>query len=69
VFVATLYIPAAFSGYIVGWIVGLSSWTTAGNIQLSLLSVVAALTVLALRTDRMALVRAAPEPQPPADAS
>lgn len=69
VFVATLYIPAAFSGYIVGWIVGLSSWTTAGNIQLSLLSVVAALTVLALRTDRMALVHAAPEPQPPADAS
>jgi MFS family permease len=54
-FVATLYIPAAFAGYIVGWIVEHSSWVTAGTIQLSLLPIVAALTVLALRPSRMAL--------------
>ena len=53
IFVTSLYGSAAFAGYLVGWIATRAGWTTAGEIQISLLSVVAGGLALALRPDQM----------------
>jgi hypothetical protein len=41
------------AGYVIGWIVGLSGWTMAGNIQLVLLCLVGAIVSLLLRVEQM----------------
>lgn len=46
-FVASLYIPAAFAGYILGSMKGSLGWTTAGILQLAGSAVVAAILVMA----------------------
>lgn len=53
IFVTSLYGSAAFAGYLVGWIAARAGWTTAGEIQISLLSVVAGGLALALKPDHM----------------
>jgi MFS family permease len=53
-FVTSVYGSATIAGYLIGWIVGLTSWTVAGNIQLVLLCLAGAVLSLALRPDRMA---------------
>ena len=52
-FVTTLYGSAAVAGYVMGWIVTHAGWATAGAIQISLLSLVAAGLALALRPAEM----------------
>lgn len=42
IFVTTLYGSATVAGYLIGWLVRLSDWTTAANLQLVLLCVIAA---------------------------
>jgi DHA1 family inner membrane transport protein len=54
VFVTSLYGSATVAGYVIGWIVNLTGWTVAGNIQLVLLCLCGALISLALRPERMA---------------
>jgi MFS transporter, DHA1 family, inner membrane transport protein len=49
VFVTSLYGSAALAGYVMGWVVTRAGWATAGAIQISLLSLVAAGLALALR--------------------
>jgi DHA1 family inner membrane transport protein len=53
IFVTSLYGSAAFAGYLVGWIATHAGWATAGEIQISLLSVVAGGLGLALRPNQM----------------
>ena len=53
IFVTSLYGSAAFAGYLVGWIATRAGWATAGEIQISLLSVVAGGLALALQPDQM----------------
>ena len=53
IFVTSLYGSAAFAGYLVGWIATRAGWTTAGEIQISLLSAVAGGLALALQPDHM----------------
>ncbi len=53
IFVTSLYGSAAFAGYLVGWIATRAGWTTAGEIQISLLSVVAGGLALALQPNHM----------------
>ena len=53
IFVTSLYGSAAVAGYLVGWIVTRAGWTTAGEIQISLLSLVAGGLALALQPDQM----------------
>lgn len=53
-FVTTVYGSATIAGYVIGWIVGLSGWTAAGNIQLVVLCLAGAAISLALRPDQMA---------------
>ncbi len=53
IFVTSLYGSAAFAGYLVGWIAARAGWTAAGEIQISLLSVVAGGLALALQPDHM----------------
>jgi DHA1 family inner membrane transport protein len=55
IFVTSLYGSASVAGYLVGWIATHAGWATAGEIQISLLSVVAGGLALALRPDRMSL--------------
>ena len=52
-FVTSLYLSAAVAGYLVGWIANRAGWTAAGEIQISLLSVVAGGLALALQPDQM----------------
>jgi DHA1 family inner membrane transport protein len=52
-FVTCVYGSATVAGYVIGWIVGLSSWMVAGNIQLVALCLVGALVALALRPEQM----------------
>jgi DHA1 family inner membrane transport protein len=54
VFVTSLYGSATVAGYLIGWIVNLTGWTVAGNIQLVLLCLCGAIISLALRPERMA---------------
>jgi MFS family permease len=53
-FVTSLYASATVAGYLIGWIVGVSGWTVAGNVQLVLLCFGGAIVSLALRPERMA---------------
>ncbi len=55
IFVTSLYGSATVAGYLVGWIATHAGWTTAGEIQISLLSVVAGGLALALQPDHMSL--------------
>ena len=52
VFVTSLYVSAAFAGYVMGWIANRAGWGTAGTIQISLCSLAAAVLALALRPER-----------------
>jgi DHA1 family inner membrane transport protein len=54
-FVTGFYTSAAFAGYLMGAIVSHAGWAAAGEIQISLLSVIAGCLALALRPDQMAL--------------
>ena len=53
IFVTSVYGSAAFAGYLVGWIATRAGWTTAGEVQISLLSVVAGGLALALQPNQM----------------
>jgi DHA1 family inner membrane transport protein len=53
-FVTSLYGSATVAGYVIGWIVGVSGWTVAGNVQLVLLCFGGAIVSLALRPELMA---------------
>ena len=55
IFVTSLYASAAVAGYMMGWLAGRAGWVTAGEIQISLLSLTGAALALALRPDRMSL--------------
>jgi MFS transporter, DHA1 family, inner membrane transport protein len=55
IFVTSLYGSAALGGYLMGWIVGHGGWVTAGEIQLTSLSLVGGMLALALRSDQMSL--------------
>ena len=48
-FVTSVYGSATIAGYVIGFIVGVSSWTVAGNIQLVLLCLAGAAISLALK--------------------
>ena len=61
IFVTSLYASSAVAGYSMGWIAGYAGWARAGEIQLSLLSLVGGGLALALRPDQMSLPGA---PQP-----
>ncbi len=54
-FVTSLYAAAAAAGYLMGGIASHAGWALAGEIQISLLSVVAGSLALSLRPERMAL--------------
>ena len=53
IFVTSVYGSAAVAGYLVGWIATRAGWTAAGEIQISLLSVVACGLALALQPNQM----------------
>jgi DHA1 family inner membrane transport protein len=55
IFVTSLYGSASVAGYVMGWIATQGGWAAAGTIQLSLLSLVAAVLALALRPDQMSV--------------
>ena len=48
VFVTSLYVSAAFAGYVMGWIANRAGWGTAGTVQISLCSLAAAGLAVAL---------------------
>jgi DHA1 family inner membrane transport protein len=48
-FVTSLYFPAAFAGFLLGWLAGTLGWTTAGLIQMSIFSVISAVLALAAK--------------------
>lgn len=48
-FVASLYIPAAFAGYLLGWLAAHLGWSTAALIQISSFPVIAAILVCIVR--------------------
>jgi sugar phosphate permease len=52
VFVTSLYVSAAFAGYVMGWVANRAGWGTAGTVQISLCSITAAALALALRPER-----------------
>src|ERR1700674_323802 len=54
-FVTSLYATAAGAGYLMGGIASHAGWAVAGEIQISLLGVIAGGVALALRPDQMAL--------------
>jgi hypothetical protein len=53
IFVTSVYGSAAVAGYLVGWIATRAGWTTAGEIQISLLSIVAGGLALVLQPNQM----------------
>jgi hypothetical protein len=53
IFVTSLYGSAAVAGYLMGWIASHAGWVTAGEIQISLASLVAGGLALALRPQQM----------------
>lgn len=53
IFVTSLYASGALAGYSMGWLAGRAGWVTAGEIQISLVSLIGAALALALRSDRM----------------
>jgi MFS family permease len=54
-FVTSLYAAAAAAGYLMGGIASHAGWALAGEVQISLLSVVAGSLALTLRPDQMSL--------------
>jgi MFS family permease len=54
VFVTSLYASAGVAGYLMGWLAGRAGWVTAGDLQISLLSVIGATLALTLRPERIA---------------
>ena len=52
-FVTSLYMSSAVAGYLMGWLANQAGWVTAGQIQISLFSLVAAVLALALRPEEM----------------
>jgi predicted MFS family arabinose efflux permease len=48
-FVTSLYVSAAFAGYVMGWIANRAGWGHAGTLQISMCSLAAAVLALALR--------------------
>jgi len=54
-FVTSLYAAAAAAGYIMGGIASHGGWALAGELQISLFSVIAAVLALTLRPDKMSL--------------
>jgi MFS transporter, DHA1 family, inner membrane transport protein len=54
IFVTSLYASAGVAGYLMGWLAGRAGWVTAGDIQISLLSLIGAALALTLRPDRIA---------------
>ena len=57
VFVTSVYVSAAFAGYLMGSIADRAGWGGAGTIQISLCSLVAAGLALALRPDPMCVTK------------
>lgn len=55
IFVTSLYGSAALGGYLMGWIAGHAGWATAGEVQLTALSLAGGMLALALRSDQMSL--------------
>jgi hypothetical protein len=53
--VTSLYATAAGAGYLMGGIAGHAGWAVAGEIQISLLGIIAGGLALALRPEQMAL--------------
>jgi predicted MFS family arabinose efflux permease len=54
IFVTSLYASAGVAGYLMGWLAGRVGWVTAGDIQISLMSLIGAALALTLRPDRIA---------------
>jgi MFS family permease len=54
IFVTSLYASAGVAGYLMGWLASRSGWVTAGDVQISLLSLTGAALALILRPDRIA---------------
>ncbi len=55
IFVTSLYTSAAFAGYSMGWIASHAGWRLAGEIQFSMLALIAAALALALQPHEMSL--------------
>ena len=53
IFVTSLYASAGVAGYLMGWLAGRAGWVTAGDVQITLLSLTGAALALTLRPDRM----------------
>jgi MFS transporter, DHA1 family, inner membrane transport protein len=53
VFVTSFYTAASVAGYTIGWLAREFSWALAGTVQLSLICIVGAVLVLALKPDLM----------------
>jgi MFS transporter, DHA1 family, inner membrane transport protein len=52
-FVTSLYGSAGVAGYLMGWLAGRAGWVTAGDVQISLMSLIGAALALTLRPERM----------------
>jgi len=53
IFVTSLYGSAGVAGYLMGWLAGRAGWVTAGDVQISLLSLAGAALALTLGPDRI----------------
>jgi DHA1 family inner membrane transport protein len=53
IFVTSLYASAGVAGYLMGWLAARAGWVTAGDVQISLLSLIGAALALTLRPDRI----------------
>ncbi|KQY99417.1 MFS transporter [Pseudolabrys sp. Root1462] len=53
VFVTSVYASATVAGYLIGWLVKLFGWSTAGDVQLAALCLLAAVLSLLVRPDLM----------------
>src|SRR5687767_1436874 len=53
IFVTSLYASAGVAGYLMGWLAARAGWVTAGDVQISLLSLTGAALALTLRPDRI----------------
>jgi MFS family permease len=54
IFVTSLYASAGVAGYLMGWLAGRAGWVTAGDVQISLLSLIGAALAMMLRPERIA---------------
>jgi hypothetical protein len=53
IFVTSLYASAGVAGYLMGWLAARGGWVTAGDVQISLMSLTGAALALTLRPDRI----------------